>query len=80
MATVFILAGWQQFVDSLFKLCVQLLLAGAHALGISYNEINIWIFCILEPIAFFIMLAIIIWQWRKIRTLKTKEAEAAMFI
>lgn len=62
--------NWDNFVNSLFQWCVDVLIAGGKALGISYNEINIWIFCIIEPIVFFIMLGVIIWQWKLIRQLK----------
>ncbi|HLP50189.1 MAG TPA: hypothetical protein VK154_04855 [Chitinophagales bacterium] len=64
--------SWDNFVNSLFDWCVQILIDGGHLLGISYNEINIWIFCIIEPIAFLLMLGIILWQWRKIRRLKAQ--------
>lgn len=64
-------SGWDNFVNSLFDWCVEILIKGANLLGISYNEINIWIFCIIEPIAFVVMFAVIIWQWRKIRRLQS---------
>ncbi len=64
--------NWDHFVNALFDWCVQILLTGAHWLGISYNEINIWIFCIIEPIVFVLILGVIIWQWKKIRQLKHK--------
>jgi len=64
--------SWDNFVNSLFDWCVEILIKGAHALGMSYNEINIWIFCIIEPIVFVLMFVVIIWQWNKIRKLKRK--------
>lgn len=39
-------------VDFIFDYCVQLLIDWAAFLGMSYEEINILIFIILEPIAF----------------------------
>lgn len=66
------MSAWDNFVNSLFDWCVQILIDGGHLLGISYNEINIWIFCIIEPVVFLLMLVVIISQWRKIRRLKAQ--------
>ena len=38
------------FIDSLFDLCVSILKFLADLFGVSYNTINIWIFCILWPL------------------------------
>jgi hypothetical protein len=67
------MSSWDNFVNSLFDWCVRILIDGANLLGISYNEINIWIFCIIEPIAFVLMLAVIIWQYRRITKLKANK-------
>jgi hypothetical protein len=64
------MANWDNFVNSLFNWCVEILLKGAHLLGISYNEINIWIFCIIEPVVFMLMFGVIVWQAIKIRRLR----------
>ena len=61
---------WEQFVHALFDWCVRILISGGHILGISYEEINIWIFCIIGPIAFVLMFTAIMWQWLLIRKLK----------
>lgn len=37
-------------IDQLFTLCVNFLLILGRKLGMSYNEINIWIFCIIWPL------------------------------
>lgn len=42
-------------MDELFQDCVDLLNVWANALGMTYEEINIWIFVILEPIVFVAM-------------------------
>lgn len=70
------MSAWDNFVNSLFDWCVQILIDGGHLLGISYNEINIWIFCIIEPVVFLLMLVVIISQWRKIRRLKAQTKPA----
>ncbi|MBI4929766.1 MAG: hypothetical protein HY841_03315 [Bacteroidetes bacterium] len=62
--------SWNNFINGLFDWCVHILLKGAHLFGISYNEINIWVFCIIEPLVFIGMLYIIIRQMQKIRKLK----------
>lgn len=58
--------------DQIFDWCVALLINWANALGMTYNEINIWIFVILEPIVFLVMVFVIIWQYRKIKKLKNE--------
>ncbi len=57
-------------IHSLFNWCVNVLEDGARLLGMSYEAINIWIFCVIEPIAFLLMLLWILRQRRQIRKLK----------
>ena len=47
-------------IDVIFDWCVELLVKLAELLGITYNEINVWIFVIIEPLIFLLMLFIII--------------------
>jgi hypothetical protein len=54
-------------MDIIFKLCVDVLIFLANVLGITYQEINVWIFCIIEPIIFIYMLTLIIKQNRYIK-------------
>lgn len=56
-------------INTIFDACVQLLLFGAGALGITYKAINVWIFVILWPILTVAMAGIIIWQYLLIRKL-----------
>ena len=37
------------WIDTIFRLCVILLVDLADFLGVSYEEINIWIFVIIWP-------------------------------
>ena len=63
-------------IDALFDLCVQILLWLADLFGVSYNTINIWIFCIIWPIFTIVLIVAVIKQRLKIRNLKqelTKE-------
>ncbi len=57
-------------MNKIFKWCVDILVYFAAKLHISYESINIWIFVIIEPIVFFILLAIIYKQWSTIRVLR----------
>ena len=57
-------------MNKAFDWCVDILKYYAKLLGMTYEEINIWIFCIIEPIIFFVMLFIIIKLYLKVRELK----------
>jgi len=59
--------GW---IDALFDLCVRILIWLAHIFDVSYNEINIWIFCVVRPIFTIILIGVVIWQCRRIRELR----------
>lgn len=39
-----------EWVDNIFDICVIFLARFADLLGISYEEINLWIFCLIWPI------------------------------
>lgn len=41
----------------------------ASTVGMTYKEINIWIFCIIEPIIFLVLVGVIIGQNRAIKLL-----------
>ena len=42
-------------MNEIFDWCVQVLEICALLVGLTYKEINVWIFCIIEPIAFMLM-------------------------
>ena len=50
--------GW---VDTIFKICVYILVDLADLIGISYEAINIWIFVIIQPLLILIFFVL----WRK---------------
>jgi hypothetical protein len=56
-------------MDMIFDWCVELLLYGAALLGITYKEINVWVFVILWPIATLALILIIFLQQRRISLL-----------
>lgn len=56
-------------MDQIFDWCVGVLIYWANIFGVTYKEINIWVFVIIWPILTIIMTAIIIKQWQRIRQL-----------
>jgi hypothetical protein len=56
-------------VDQIFDWCVRVLVYWAGILGITYREINVWIFVIIWPVMTLVLVAVIVWQWWKIRQL-----------
>ena len=48
------------WIDKTFNFCVYLLYDLANILGISYEEINVWIFCVIWPVASLILFAEVI--------------------
>ena len=49
------------WVDTIFKICVYILVDLADLIGTSYEAINIWIFVILQPLLIIIFFVL----WRK---------------
>jgi len=56
-------------IDSIFDWCVDVLVYWAGAFGITYKEINVWIFVIIWPIVTIVLLVIIFLQQRKLSQL-----------
>ena len=56
-------------MDQIFDWCVKVLIYLAGMFGITYKEINVWVFVILWPILTVILVGIIVVQQRKIRQL-----------
>lgn len=62
-------------INEVFDWCVEILEYTARLLNMSYEEVNIWLFCIIEPIIFLWMLGYIINLRRELkRTRKSNEA------
>lgn len=47
-------------IDRLFDICVEMLVIMGDAIGMTYEEINIWLFVVLMPIVFIVQ-AVTIW-------------------
>ena len=54
-------------MDQIFDWCVQVLVYWANVIGITYKEINVWVFVIIWPLLTVIMVGVIVIQRRKIR-------------
>lgn len=65
----------KSLVDIVFDLCVEFLIYWAKILGISYNEINVYIFCIIWPIFTIFLIGLVIYQWKVILKLKSKQKD-----
>ena len=57
-------------MNKAFQWCVDILVDLAAKLNMTYEAVNIWIFVIIEPIVFFVMLSIIYKQQQVIKSLK----------
>ena len=58
------------WIDVIFDWCVNFLYQVAGLLGISYEEINIWLFVIIGPISLLISIFFNYYFYKKIKNLK----------
>ncbi|CAG0950286.1 hypothetical protein ANAEL_00030 [Anaerolineales bacterium] len=56
-------------MDQVFDWCVAILVYWANVLGMTYKEINVWVFVIIWPILTLVLVIIIIRQQQRIRQL-----------
>lgn len=59
--------GYDAFMNQLFYVCVALLRWGAYHLGMSYEELNIWIFVVIHPLMTVVAIAAAIYYLYKFR-------------
>ena len=57
-------ANW---IDSIFYICVQFLHAAASRIGITYEEINVWLFVFILPTILIVSVALNVWLLTKKR-------------
>ncbi len=57
-------------VERIFQLCVDLLVWLARLLGMSYEEVNVWIFCVIWPLFTLLLIAVVVWQYVIIQKMK----------
>ena len=60
-------------MDQIFDWCVDVLIYWAGVLGITYKEINVWVFVIIWPLLTILLIGIIVRQRRIIRKLAESE-------
>ncbi len=63
-------------IDFIFEACVLFLGNLAKLLGMTYNEINVWIFCVIWPIFTIFLIVRLIQSKRKIEKLKSKISDS----
>ena len=56
-------------MDQIFDWCVNVLVYWANIFGITYKEINVWVFVIIWPILTVLLIGVIVIQRRRIRNL-----------
>lgn len=61
-----------EWIDETFNFCVRLLYEIGGILGISYEEINVWLFVIIWPIASLLLFAEVIRLRLKVSLLNSK--------
>jgi len=44
--------NYHAIIDGIFDYCVDLLIITAQAIGMTYEEINVWFFIVFEPLVF----------------------------
>ena len=57
------------WIDATFNSAVIALVQCAKFLGITYEEINVWLFCVGWPVVTLVTLAMLVKLWRDNRTL-----------
>ena len=56
MITIMVNSGIY-WIDVIYNFCVLLLIDTARFLGISYEEINVWLFCVIWPLLSLVLFA-----------------------
>ena len=59
-------------MNQIFDWCVNVLIYWANVLGMTYKEINVWVFVILWPLLTILLIGIIVMQYRTIRRLSKR--------
>ena len=60
-------------MDKIFDWCVNVLVYWTGVIGITYKEINVWVFVIIWPVVTVLLVVIIFMQQRKIQQLLKKD-------
>lgn len=62
---------YQKTIDAIFDWCVDFLLWLGSQLGMTYNEINIWLFVIIHPLLTLFFMWLALHYFRKYNKLKS---------
>ena len=55
----------EEMMDRVFWYCVDILNVVASWLGVTYEELNIWIFIVIQPAIIVVLTLALVWQqWR----------------
>jgi hypothetical protein len=65
------------WIDTIYNWSVLALVECAKLLGFTYEEINVWLFCVAWPIATLAMIAAIVMLWRSNRRMHEQIAKVA---
>ena len=66
--------NYEQIINNIFDYCVELLIIGARAIGMTYEEINVWFFIVFEPLVF-VIVALYAWHLRNQNAWLRKQLE-----
>jgi hypothetical protein len=61
-------------IDNVFALCVQALTWLAQHVGMTYEEVNVWLFCVLWPAFTITLVWVILWQRRRLNEFPMKRS------
>jgi len=59
-------------IDQIFDWCVRVLVYWAGIFGMTYKEINVWVFVIIWPVLIILLVAMLVKQHQKIKQLLKK--------
>lgn len=55
-------------IDLIFDFCVELLIVMGNAIGMTYNEINVWLFVVLYPAVLLVSVMLNVYLMGRLRT------------
>ena len=55
-------------IDLIFDFCVELLIAMGKVLGMTYNEVNVWLFVVLYPLVLLVSVMLNMYLLGKVRS------------
>lgn len=59
-------------MNQIFDWCVNVLIYWANVFGLTYKEINVWVFVIIWPLLTILLIGIIVMQYRTIKRLSRR--------